>query len=140
MEQAERSSSARVLMTGNAALFIRVRALEASRAASSASIRMRSSSSGAHRWVLAVISSSGASWRIAASLSRRSPARGGGPRAAVMLIADRGPARRNQEMPGGDLPGAGHDDQQPPVIGAQLDSLADQPDGHGVAGRGEPHA
>ena len=61
-------------MTGNAAFFIRVAAFEASRAVISASIRVRSSSSGAHRWVLAVISSSGASCRMAASLSRRSPA------------------------------------------------------------------
>ena len=74
MEHADRSSSSRVLITGNAAVFIRVRALEASRAVISASIRVRSSSSGAHRWVLAVISSSGASCRMAASLSRRSPA------------------------------------------------------------------
>ncbi|MFC5041509.1 hypothetical protein [Ornithinimicrobium kibberense] len=48
--------------------------MEASRAAISASTRARSTSSGAHRWVLAVTSSSGASCRIAASLSRRSPA------------------------------------------------------------------
>ena len=68
------------------------------------------------------------------------PRRRGGPRAAVVLIADRGPAGRDQDMLGNDLPGAGHDDQQPPVIGAHPDSLADQPDGHGVAGRGEPHA
>ena len=74
MEHADRSSSSSVLATGNAAAFIRVRALEASRAVISASIRVRSSSSGAHRWVFAVTSSSGASCRIAASLSRRSPA------------------------------------------------------------------
>ena len=59
----------------------RVRALEASRAAISASTRVRSSSSGVQRWVLAVTSSSGASRRIAASLSRRSPStRSGGER------------------------------------------------------------
>jgi hypothetical protein len=34
----------------------------------------------------------------------------------------------------------GHDDQQPPVIGAQPDRLADQPDRDGVTGRAEPHA
>jgi hypothetical protein len=84
---ADWSSSASILMMGNAVFFIRVLALEASRAASSASISVRSSSFGAHRSVLTVITSSGASWRIAASLSRRSPAarsgaRGGG--AAVM--------------------------------------------------------
>ena len=43
-------------------------------------------------------------------------------------------------MLGDDLPGGGHDGQQPPVIGAQPDRLADQPDRHGVAGRAEPHA
>ena len=74
MEQAFRSSSSSVLITGNAAVFIRVRALDASRAVISASIRVRSSSSGAHRWVFAVISSSGASCRMVASFSRRSPA------------------------------------------------------------------
>ena len=86
-----RSNSSRVLVTGNAAFFSLVRALEASRAVISASTRVRSSSSGAHRWVFAVISSSGASWRIAASLSRRSPAArsgaSGGGAAAVMTGA-----------------------------------------------------
>ena len=219
----------------------------------SASIKVRSSSSGAHRWVFAVISSSGASCRMAASLSRRSPAarsgasagaaavmtaprsrsqpaagparregprpacprpgrgsaipapggqdgphvrgpppakrhrpvqgikerplavgraqrvqlgqlrpqpgvpgRGGAgderpgdrpqaaelllcrglrpdrpprgrPRAAVMLIADRGLTRRDEGVLGDHLPGGGHDDQQPPVIGAQPHLGADQP-------------
>jgi hypothetical protein len=51
MEHADRSSSSSVLVTGNAAAFMRVRALEASQAVISASIRVRSSSSGAHRWV-----------------------------------------------------------------------------------------
>ena len=73
IEDTARSNSSRVLTTGNAAVLSRVRALEASRAAISASTRVRNSSSGAHRWVFAVRSSSGASWRIAASLSRRSP-------------------------------------------------------------------
>ena len=73
IEDTVRSNSSRVLITGNAAVLSRVRALEASRAVISASTRVRSSSSGAHRWVFAVSSSSGASWRIAASLSRRSP-------------------------------------------------------------------
>ena len=63
-----------------------------------------------------------------------------GPRAAVVLITHRRLAGRDQDMLGDDLPGAGHDDQQPPVISAQPDLRADQPDGHGVAGRGEPHA
>ena len=56
---AMRPDSSRVLVTGNAACFMRVRALEASRAVISAPARVRSSSSGAHRWVFAVISSSG---------------------------------------------------------------------------------
>ena len=38
------------------------------------------------------------------------------------------------------LPSGGHDDQQPPVIGAQADLLTDEPGGHRVAGRAEPHA
>lgn len=41
---------------------------------SSVSTSVRSTSSGAHRWVFAVISTSGAVRRIAASLSRRNPA------------------------------------------------------------------
>ena len=44
-EDALRSNSSRVLVTGNVAFFIRVRALEASRAVISASTRVRSSSS-----------------------------------------------------------------------------------------------
>ena len=88
MEHADRSSSSSVLITGKAAFFIRAAALEASRAVISASISVRSSSSGAHRWILAVTSNSGASCRMAASLSRRSPAArsgaSGGAAAAVM--------------------------------------------------------
>ena len=61
-------------MTGNAAALSRLAALEASRAAISASIRVRSTSSGVQRWVLAVSSTSGAVRRTAASLSRRNPA------------------------------------------------------------------
>ncbi len=45
MEDTLRSSSSSVLVTGNATVFSRVRALEASRAVISASTRMRSSSS-----------------------------------------------------------------------------------------------
>ena len=63
-----------------------------------------------------------------------------GPRAAVVVIEHRGLTRRDQDMLGDDLAGAGHDHQQPPVTGAQPDSLADQPDRHGVAGRPEPDA
>ena len=62
------------------------------------------------------------------------------PRAAVVVIEHRGLTRRDQDMLGDDLAGAGHDHQQPPVIGAQPDLGADQPDRHGVAGRPEPHA
>ena len=80
-------------MTGNAAVFSRVRALEASRAVISASTRVRSSSSGVHRWVFAVSSSSGASWRIAASLSRRSPSARSAPAAAVPCGRGHRPAR-----------------------------------------------
>ena len=74
MEEAATSNSSRVLVTGNAACRIRVRALDSSRAVISASTRVRRNSSGFHRWVLAVTSSSGARRRIAASFSRRSPA------------------------------------------------------------------
>jgi hypothetical protein len=86
-EDTPRPDSSRVLVTGNAALRSLVRALEASRALISASTRVRSSSSGAHRWVLAVSSSSGARRRIAASFRRRSPSvrsGGSGGGAAVM--------------------------------------------------------
>ena len=48
--------------------------MEASRAAISASTRVRRNSSGLQRWVFAVTSSSGASRRIAAIFSRFSPA------------------------------------------------------------------
>ena len=50
------------------------RALEASREAISASMRVRKNSSGFQRWVLAVTSSSGESARMAERRSRRSPA------------------------------------------------------------------
>ena len=62
------------------------------------------------------------------------------PRAAVVVIEDRGLTRRDQDVLGGDLAGAGHDHQQPPVTGAHPHLGADQPDRHGVAGRPEPHA
>lgn len=57
-----------------------------------------------------------------------------------VLITHRRLARRDQDMLGDHLPGAGHDDQQPPVDSVQPHLGADQPDGHGVAGRGEPDA
>ena len=53
---------------------MRLRALEASREAISASTRVRRNSSGFQRWVLAATNSSGASLRMAASRSRRKPA------------------------------------------------------------------
>jgi hypothetical protein len=59
MDDAPRSKSSSVLVTGNAAALSLVRALEASRAVISASTRVRSSSSGAHRCVFAVISARG---------------------------------------------------------------------------------
>jgi hypothetical protein len=51
-----------------------VGALDSSRAMISASIRVHRNSSGFHRWGFAVTRSWGARWRIAASLSRPSPA------------------------------------------------------------------
>jgi hypothetical protein len=76
-------------VTGKQAWRRRVRALEGSRAVISASIRVRRNSSGFHRWVLAVINSSGASRRIPAILSRfnpsiRSAASGGGVVAVIV--------------------------------------------------------
>ena len=96
IEDTARSNSSRVLTTGNAAVLSRVRALEASRAVISASTRVRSSSSGAHRWVFAVRSSSGASWRIAASLSRRNPSArsGASAGAAALTTTSRSRCRR----------------------------------------------
>ena len=73
IEDAATSNSARVLVTGKLACRIRVRTLDASRAAISASTRVRRNSSGFHRCVFAVTSSSGASRRIAAIFNRFSP-------------------------------------------------------------------
>ena len=88
MEDAATSNSAVVLITGNAAAFIRARAFDSSREAISASSMVRRNSSGDHRWVRAVTISSGASRRIVASLSRRrAPSRSAaraGAAAAVM--------------------------------------------------------
>ena len=68
----------------------------------SASIRVRSSSSGAHRWVFAVTSSSGASWRMVASLSRRSPAAmSGASGGAAALTGVRRCGRSAAGRPGG---------------------------------------
>nr|WP_305080149.1 hypothetical protein [Nakamurella sp. PAMC28650] len=61
-------------MTGNAAALSRLAVLEASRAASSASIRVRSNSSGVQRCVLAVSITAAAMPRMVDSFSRRSPA------------------------------------------------------------------
>ena len=77
------SNSSRVLVTGKEAAFIRARALDRSREVISASIRVRKNSSGFQRWVLAVTSSSGESFRMADRRSRRraasrSGASGGG--------------------------------------------------------------
>jgi hypothetical protein len=74
MEEAVTSNSSSRLATGKAAVRIRVRALDSSRAVISASTRVRRNSSGFQRWVLAVTSSSGARRRIAAIFSRFSPA------------------------------------------------------------------
>ena len=88
---------------------IRVRALDSSRAAISASTRVRRNSSGFHRWVFAVTSSSGARRRIAAIFSRFSPslrsaASGGG----AVLTADPPIGRRSRSRPGtGSAPPAG---------------------------------
>jgi len=71
MEEADTSKPSRVLMTGNAAALNRLAVLEASRAAISASTRVRSTSSGVQRCVLAVNRTSGAVRRTVASLSRR---------------------------------------------------------------------
>src|SRR3954452_16659191 len=95
MEEAATSKSSRVLVTGNAAALSLVLALDSSRAAISASTRVRRNSSGFHRWVLAVTSSSGASWRIAAIFNRfnpsvRSAGNGGGVVAVMRLHLHRG--------------------------------------------------
>jgi hypothetical protein len=73
MEEAATSNSSIVLSTGNAAAFIRARALDSSREVISASSKVRRNSSGDHRWVFAVTISSGAMRRIVPSLSLRSP-------------------------------------------------------------------
>src|SRR3954467_12108260 len=74
MDDAATSKVSRVLVTGNVAALSRLAVLEASRATSSASIRVRSNSSGVHRWVLAVSITEAAMLRMVASFSRRSPA------------------------------------------------------------------
>ena len=56
------------------------------------------------------------------------------PRAAVVVIEDRGLTGRDQDMLGDDLAGGGDRDEQPPVAGADPDLRADQGDWHRVAG------
>src|SRR5664280_3365748 len=74
MVDAVKSKVSMVFVTGNVAALSRFAVFDASRAVSSASTRVRRTSSGVQRWVFAVSSSSGASRRTVASLSRRSPA------------------------------------------------------------------
>src|SRR4051794_31204908 len=74
MDDTVTSKVARVLWTGKLAALSRLAVLEASRAVSSASMRVRRTSSGVQRWILAVARSSGARARMRASFSRRSPA------------------------------------------------------------------
>ena len=71
---------------------------------------------------------------FSAAVLGRTARRGEAGRSAVVLVADRRLAGRDQEVLGDDLPGAGHDDQQPPVVGPQPHLGADQSDGHRVAG------
>ena len=73
-DETDTSKLSRVLVTGNAAAFMRPRALEASREAISASTNAARSCSGFQRWMVAVTSSSGARARMAESRRRRSPA------------------------------------------------------------------
>ena len=90
MLEAEKSNSSKDFFTGKPAALSRAAAMEASRAATSASTRARSRSSGAQRWALASWSSSGASRRTVASLSRRSPAsKSAGRAGAVVLMTPR---------------------------------------------------
>ena len=111
IEEAATSNSSRVLVTGNAACRSRVRALEASRAAISASTRVRRNSSGFHRWVFAVTSSSGASRRIAAIFSRFNPsvrsAGNGGGVVAVTTTSPPSPVDRGRRPATGSAPSAG---------------------------------
>ena len=74
IEEVATSNESSVFGTGNAAALSRLTTLDASRAASSVSTRVRSTSCGVQRCVLAVIRTSGALRRMAASFSRRSPA------------------------------------------------------------------
>jgi hypothetical protein len=48
------------------------------------------------------------------------------------------PARGDQGVLDDDVAAGGGDDEEPPAVGAQADLLADQGDGHRVAGRPEP--
>ena len=83
------SKSSSRLATGNAAMRMRVRAFDSSRAVISASTRVRRNSSGDQRCVLAVTSSSGARRRMAAIFNRRSPSfRSAASGGAAALTAD----------------------------------------------------
>jgi len=70
-----KSNDSKVLGTGNAAALSRLMTLEASRAANYVSIRVRSIFSGVQRWVLAVVRTSDAVRRTAASFDRRNHSR-----------------------------------------------------------------
>lgn len=95
IEDADRSNSSIVLSTGKVAALSRARSLEASRAETSASIRVRRTSSGAQRWVLAVRSSSGARSRMVDSLSLRRPAvRSAGSGGGVLTVLTSPPIQR----------------------------------------------
>ncbi len=72
------------------------------------------------------------------SRPHRPPRRRAG--AAVVLVADRGLTRRDQQVLGHHLTGAVSHGQQPPVLDVEADRLADQPGRDRVAGRAEPHA
>jgi hypothetical protein len=74
MLEAATSKDSIVLRTGNPAASNRVAALEASRAANSASMRTPRVSSGVRGWTFAVARTPSASRRIVASCNRRNPA------------------------------------------------------------------
>ena len=129
-------------MTGNPAWRRRVAALEASRAAISASTRVRRNSSGLHRWVFAVTSSSGASRRIAAIFSRFSPSvrsAGSTGGAAVTMAHSASPSVRRCRY-GVDLVGVqgpGRHRRQGQHLGQRVPG---RPRGGGCAGGGEDGA
>ena len=83
IDDSARSKPSSRLVTGKPAALRLAASLEASRAAISASTNVRSRSSGAQRWTLAVLSTSGAIRRTAASFRRRKPASRSGSRVAT---------------------------------------------------------